>query len=469
MPLAEKTPDDPPAGESMWVSTERNRMTDTRPSSTALVRDEAAARAETLADERITRLLGTRRASITFAAIVFLTMFIQVEANPFVALIGGQGQWSHPLPLVVVALIVAAGSAAQAATLLWSVRHPALAVLGALACYLAMVLIVGVPNWLSAMQVTVAIALFLLSSRSTLRTAIGWLALTVAIAWAGLIGWVASAGVDPVVAIGFVLSQSVAFAAPATGATALGAWWGVRSRRIARAQALAEAATREHEERIAQARLHERTRIAQELHDVAAQHIAGLLALTDAALTLAHDEPARALDLVADVRTEGRFASASLYGALRDLRAVDGPPAEATPDLMLASELIGYWRRRGVQIEWHALGDLAETPAVVSTTAYRGIQEALTNAVKHAPGAPIRVHAAFDGVTLRISVENGPVAGTRDAEAPSGLGWGLDGLRERLRLLGGTVEAGPTPGGGWRVRMEVTVPANDSTAAPVDG
>lgn len=443
-------------------------MTDTSHATSSLVPADGASPAE-IADARITRLLGTRRASITFAAIVFLTMFIQVETNPFVALIGGQGQWSHPLPLVVVALIVAAGCAAQASTLLLSVKHPALAVFGSLACYLALVHIVAVPNWLSAMQVTVAIALFLLSARTTVRAAIGWLALTVLLAWAGLLTWVTSAGVDPIAAAGFVISQMIAFAAPAMGATALGAWWGVRTRRIAHAQARAEAATREHEERIAQARLHERTRIAQELHDVAAQHIAGLLALTDAAMTLARDEPSRALDLVADVRTEGRFASASLYGALRDLRAVDGPPAEATPDLLAAGDLIAYWRRRGIRIEWHALGDLAETPAVVSTTAYRGIQEALTNAVKHAPGAPIRVDATFDGTTLRVSIENGPVATSHEPEAPSGLGWGLDGLRERLRLLGGTVEAGPTPGGGWRVRMEVTVPANDTTVAPADG
>src|SRR3546814_10215650 len=85
----------------------------------------------------------------------------------------------------------------------------------------------------------------------------------------------------------------------------------------------AERARREHDERVARARTVERARIARELHDVAGQHLAGLITLSDAALSLAADRPEEALRLVEDVRSEGRFAAASLAGAIADLGAVE--------------------------------------------------------------------------------------------------------------------------------------------------
>jgi signal transduction histidine kinase len=419
-------------------------------------RREPAARSSPMLDQRITAVLGSRRAALVFGAIVFATTLIQVLANPFVITFDGAAQWTHPLSIVVVVAIVTAGSALQAVSLLLSARWPALAVLGSLAAYLVLVVVVAVPNWLSAMELVVAIALFLLATRRSIGFAFGVLAAAVALDLLVISVWVVSLGSSPAAAVGFVVAQGIAFAAPAAGATALGIWWGIQSRRVTRAQEEAEAASREHEARIEQAREHERARIAQELHDVAGQHLAGLISLADAAISVG---PARAedmLQLVEDVRAEGRFAAASLYGALADLRAVGAAQVEATRDLMRIPDLVAYWRQRGMPVDIHTTGDLADLPAVVSTTAYRGVQEALTNAAKHAPGAHVDIDIVLDGEWLRVVVANDPSRAERPAgERVGGLGWGLDGLRNRLDLMSGSVTAGRTDEGGWKVRMRI--------------
>jgi signal transduction histidine kinase len=126
--------------------------------------------------------------------------------------------------------------------------------------------------------------------------------------------------------------------------------------------------------------------------------------------------------------------------------------------------LFDFWRRRDMRLRSRVLGSLDDLPAVVSTSAYRGVQEALTNAAKHARGAEVRVELVVHEDRLSVVVVNDASGRGDRLGEPVGLGWGLEALAERMHLLDGTVEAGPTPEGGWRVRMEIPLPPGEDTA-----
>jgi signal transduction histidine kinase len=209
-------------------------------------------------------------------------------------------------------------------------------------------------------------------------------------------------------------------------------------------------------DRVEKARVHERGRIARELHDVAGQHLAGMLSLADAAVEIDIRDIGQAVELIEDMRSEGRFASASLYAALRDLDAVDHSAVERTPDIRSLPELESFWTRRGMRLVAQTRGDVDALPAAVSTGAYRVIQEALTNCAKHAPGADVAVDVVVAPTSLRATVVNGPAEAGRDSSTQGlGLGWGLGGVRDRLTLLNGVMTAAPTPESGWLVTLAI--------------
>jgi signal transduction histidine kinase len=408
-----------------------------------------------------TALLSSARASITFATILFFTTLAQVLVSPIAAYLDGRGNWTLPLSFSAVVAALTLGCLLQGASLAISPKAPRLAVVGSVTAYFALLFVVQAPSWLGAMHLVIALALFLLAARSTITTSVIW---TVAVALAGTAGmwiWATSTGSPPSAVIGFVLGEATRFVLLAFGGAALGIWWRVLATKTERARHAAEAAQREHDERIAKATESERARIAQELHDVAGQHLAGLITLADAALRIAPQNPEDALQLVEDVRNEGRFAAASLSGALFDLRAVDSESVEVTRDLQKLSDLVEYWRKRGMKIEWHSEGALHDLPAVVSTTAYRAAAEALTNAAKHAPGAEVKVNVVLEPEALHVSVINGvPDSAARPVPGIS-LGWGLAGLRDRIELLRGTMAA-TAMDGGWRVEIRMPVAAGES-------
>jgi signal transduction histidine kinase len=198
--------------------------------------------------------------------------------------------------------------------------------------------------------------------------------------------------------------------------------------------------------RIEQARLAERARIAREMHDVLAHRIS-LLAVHAGALEVrrAAPEPERA--------AAGVIRQCA-HDALEDLRQVIGmlrdQPAEDRPQPTLGDvpALVAESRAAGATVDLE-LAQGAEVPPGVGRHAYRIVQEALTNARKHAPGAPVRV-AVRGGAEqgLVVEVGNRLVAG---GSLP-GAGSGLIGLGERVQLAGGRLEHGPTPGGEFRLR-----------------
>jgi signal transduction histidine kinase len=209
----------------------------------------------------------------------------------------------------------------------------------------------------------------------------------------------------------------------------------------------AERAEAERRLREEQARAAERTRIARELHDVVA-HKVSLIALHAGAVELhAARDPGRAQEGAALIRVTAREA-------LQELRTVldllQGPPAEALVDV---TSLVEEATRAGQPVE---LEDTAgPLPPATARVVFRVVQEALTTARMHAPGAITTVSIGRDAGGLVTVLVTNP-AGTGPPLDLPGSGAGLVGLAERMRLAGGTLHSGPVATGGWR--LEATVP-----------
>jgi signal transduction histidine kinase len=208
--------------------------------------------------------------------------------------------------------------------------------------------------------------------------------------------------------------------------------------------------------------LEERARIARELHDVVAHHMS-LIAVR------AESAPFRLVDLPEPVRAEFRALSATARDALTDMRRLLGvlrhdQPADRAPQPQLADlpVLVEAARAAGVPVEFSISADLAGVPAGVGVCAYRIVQESLSNAGRHAPGAPVSVSVGQEAGRVVLRVANGPAVAADTGPArltPSGpaatggprAGHGLAGMRERVALLGGSLSAGQEPGGGFVV------------------
>lgn len=205
----------------------------------------------------------------------------------------------------------------------------------------------------------------------------------------------------------------------------------------------------------ARARAEERTRIAREMHDVVA-HRVSLMVLQAGALELAVDQsPGKAADAAQTIRTTGRQALEELRDIVGVLRGdEEAAPLAPQPTLADLDSLIEDWTQTGAQIELHVAGAHRPLPAPVERTAYRLVQEALTNARKHAFGSGARVELNYRARGLHVTVTNSHSPSPRPSELPSG-GHGLAGLRERVALAGGILEAGPTAEGGFRVAAQL--------------
>lgn len=403
------------------------------------------------------KILGSGRASLSFALVVFVATLIQVLATPLIALLEGTTEWGLIFSEPVIVILLFVGCAAQAGALMLSDRWPRLTVALVVCVYLAMAIGLTIPSWLIGMYPVIALAVFLLATRLSFAESMLWALGVSAVCVGMLCWWILRIGTAPEVAVGFVLGEAANLAAPTIGGAALGSWWAAQVCRVAAAREAAEVASREHDARVVRAQAWARARIAQELHDVAGQHLAGLMTLSDAALAVAPTHPQQALELVRDVRDEGRFAAASLAGALADLRAVGTRQLETTRGLQRAPELVQYWERRGMNIHFFVAGDVTGLPPVVSATAYRSLQEALTNAAKHAPSATVKVRIALTPGILQVTVENDAPTGPPHSLSGLDLGWGVAGMTERIELLGGTLKASATPSGGWL--LSFTIPA----------
>ena len=258
-------------------------------------------------------------------------------------------------------------------------------------------------------------------------------ALTLVPAWL----WIGPGWERPAVA-------TLALTAGTAGLEAAGAWR--RARR-----ALAAQAERAEREQARRAVLEERARIAREMHDVIAHHLS-LMAIQ------AGTAPYRISGLPDAARSEFGALSQAARGALADMRRVLGvlrsdQPPDRTPQPKLTDlpELAAATRRAGVEVELSMPTDCGQVPPGVGMCAYRIVQESLSNAGRHAPGAAVTVTVTRDDGQLRLQITNGPGAPAQRPANEGRPGHGLVGMRERVTLLGGTLSAGPAPGGGFAV------------------
>jgi signal transduction histidine kinase len=196
----------------------------------------------------------------------------------------------------------------------------------------------------------------------------------------------------------------------------------------------------------------ERLRIARELHDVVA-HTMTVIAMHAGSGRLAADrDPAAARRALEVVEESSRHALAELRRLVTVLRDADDEPVhEPAPGLPDLHRLVAEVAAAGVAVDVHTEGDLARVPEGVSLAAYRIVQEALTNVVRHAGATRARLSVAVreDRVRLEVDDDGGGRAGRRPE--PGGRGYGLAGMRERAALYGGEVTAGPGSGGSWHV------------------
>jgi signal transduction histidine kinase len=247
----------------------------------------------------------------------------------------------------------------------------------------------------------------------------------------------------------------------------------MRTRRAFYAE-LEERATRLEFERDQQAQIAaaaERARIARELHDVVAHNVSVMVVQADGAAYAIDASPDKAREALGTIATTGREALAEMRRLLGVLRSQAETGAYVPqPGVDQLGELVEQVRTTGLNVELKVEGVPIELPQSVALTAYRIVQEALTNTRKHAgPDATATVGVGYgeDGLEMRIS-DNG-----RGAAAPGdGMGHGLVGMRERVAMLGGRLRTGPRAGGGWSVTAELPYagrPTSGATSAPKPG
>jgi signal transduction histidine kinase len=233
----------------------------------------------------------------------------------------------------------------------------------------------------------------------------------------------------------------------------LGWTLGTMTRRLRESRAALRERTleleRERQRSAERAVLEERVRIARELHDVVAHHVSLMGIQAGVAHRLFDARPDEARAAVADVQAGSRQVIAELQSLLAVLR--DGPEdIEPVPGLDRLPELVEGVRRAGLPVELAVEGEPG--PPALELSAYRIVQEALTNSLKHAGTARASVTVRRAGRAIDVEVLDdgrGPAPGTADA------GRGLVGMRERVGLHGGTLEAGARPGGGFRVHARL--------------
>ncbi|MFI9822320.1 sensor histidine kinase [Streptomyces sp. NPDC052013] len=301
--------------------------------------------------------------------------------------------------------------------------------------------------WTSAGIIGHLFVLLLLALRVRTRVAVEALALTALVTYVvqGLIG---GPNYQPTGQLAVILYAVVVLVGTA-----------LRGRREARAE-LVQQTTLTAEERARRTLLEERSRIARELHDVVAHHMSVISIQAQVAPHLVEDPPDELRENLAGIRQNAVEALTELRRVLDVLRSehpgpqrpgndADSVPHAPQPTLDRLEALVENTRAAGLTVTTDVTGERRALPPGVELSAYRIVQEALSNVLRHAPGATARVALAYEPHALRVEVTN--TRPTREAPPSSGAGHGLLGMRERAGMLGGSLTAGPSADGGYRV------------------
>ncbi|MFI1191112.1 sensor histidine kinase [Streptomyces californicus] len=224
---------------------------------------------------------------------------------------------------------------------------------------------------------------------------------------------------------------------------------------------LEERAARLEREREAQSKVAvaaERARIARELHDVVAHNVSVMVVQADGAAYVMDAAPDQAKQALETISSTGRQALAEMRRLLGVLRTGDAPESGEyvpQPDVEQIEDLVQQVRQTGLEVDFKVEGTPRPLPSGVELTAYRVVQEALTNTRKHGgpdAGASVRLVYFDDGLGLLIEDDGrGAAHELYEDGGADGAGHGMIGMRERVGMVGGTLDAGPRPGGGFRI------------------
>jgi signal transduction histidine kinase len=375
-----------------------------------------------------------------------------VEANP-VHHYGGLHLTSHP-PLAAYLLL-----AVPSIALIWRNSRP-VEVLG--------LAIAGAVGWAALGQIDGAALVPVI-------VGVYWVAMTrprrIAIA-AGLAGAVAIFVTEGMLGpFGWFGGPNATMWPELLAAGAVGAYVAARRQWLAAEADRAERAEQAREEETRRRVDAERMRIARELHDVVAHSMAMInVQATAAGMQLAAD-PASAAEAIQAIRRASKSGLRELRAILEVLRPVDGgSPAVPVPDLRAIAALVDATCAAGTPTTLELAETSAPLPPPVGLAAYRIVQESLTNVVRHAGRVAATVRLWQDGGYLHVDVVND--GGAAPTAFGDGTGAGLAGMRERAAALGGTLDAGPRPGGGFAVRARLPVapaPGTGGSAADPAG
>jgi signal transduction histidine kinase len=226
----------------------------------------------------------------------------------------------------------------------------------------------------------------------------------------------------------------------------------IRRGRLLAVESRARDAEREHAARVEAAAEEERRRIARELHDIVAHSLGLLVFQAGVGEQLIDNDPAAARDAFRSIRVAGLEAVGEMGTILGLIRGDRGAGREPQPRVADIETLVGKARGTGAAVEFAVHGTPPTLPAAVELSLYRIAQEGLTNAMRHAPSAPVRVEVQYRDDRVDVEVVNGKGSSV----AGPGGGRGLIGLAERVAIFGGRIDVGPRPDG-WRLAVSLPV------------
>jgi signal transduction histidine kinase len=379
------------------------------------------------------RRLSVRRSDVIATAVIAIPVIS--------SLVYRAAQRDQPLVLLLVV-------AALGAVLLRD-RQPVAALLVAIAVRSA------IPDDQALVLPALAVLYTIASRRSWPMAAAGAALVT-------LVALVAGAGWGTLTDHGGLLGYAIETAASSAAAVALGLYVGARRRVIDGLRERAERLDRERELLADRAVAQERVRIAQELHDVIAHNVSLMVVQAQALGADVDDQRVlTSTDAIADL---GRQAMAEMHRTLRLLRTGDseGPALAPNPGLANLDKLLEQARSAGLNIELTVEGQPRQLPPTEDLSAYRIVQEALTNVVKHAAGAQTSVTLAYQAAGLELTIADSGEANGGEARTPPAPGHGLVGMSERASLFGGTLTAQPGPDHGFVVTAMLPYAEGDS-------
>ena len=346
---------------------------------------------------------------------------------------------SDPNALAVVLLLL------QSLPLVWRRRRPAM-VLGVVVAGFVGYHVVGFPN--DVPEGGLLVALYSVAAYCPRRRAL-------------VIGSVTISAMTGFTIMGAVFTDQVRLVDAAPNLALLATIWVVGSEirtRRSNMVALEERAVlleREREEEAHRAVTDERSRIARELHDVVAHHVSVMVVQAGAARRVLDGQAAQVREALASVEATGKQALVEMRHLLGVLRADDdaSDAREPQPGIGKLEALLASVRTTGLPVDLAVEGEPRGLPSGVDVSAYRVVQEALTNALKHA--GPARAHVlvryADTGVEVQVNDDGRGIASDLEGGNATGSGQGLVGMRERVALFGGELQAGPRSGGGFAV------------------